>query len=214
MNTTMKKMMMILAMMLTIVTSASAMTYAEARHEALFLTDKMAFELDLTDIQYEHVYLINLEYLRNIDRASIFGNPWTLRNRQLADVLTARQYRLYEMANYFYRPVSWTGTTITYHVYTRYNDRHHYYRPAMRQTIVRRTGQVPSNYRGTTPQRTGTVKRTGNVNSNVNNNPPRQHVNGSQPNRTGSTGARTQSTTRSGNNTTPHRTGNTVGQHK
>lgn len=218
MNTTMKKMMMILAMMLTIATSASAMTYAEARHEALFLTDKMAFELDLTDYQYEQVYLINLEYMRNIDRASLFGNPWTLRNRQLADVLTARQYRLYEMANYFYRPVSWTGTNITFHVYTRYNDRHHYYRPAMRQTIVRRTGQVPTNYRGTTPSnrqtttpRTGTVKRTGNVNSNVNSNPTRQHVTGSQPNRTSSTVTRTQPTTRGGANNTPHRTGNTVG---
>ena len=56
--TTMKKMMMIMAMMVTIATRAAAMSYTEARAEALFLTDKMAYELNLTSMQYEAMYLL------------------------------------------------------------------------------------------------------------------------------------------------------------
>ena len=39
---------MILAVLMTIVTAVSAMSYTQARNEALFLTDKMAYELDLS----------------------------------------------------------------------------------------------------------------------------------------------------------------------
>ena len=44
----MKRIMMMMALMLTIVASAKAITYSEARTEALFLTDKMAYELRLS----------------------------------------------------------------------------------------------------------------------------------------------------------------------
>ena len=49
----MKKMMIALLGMLTIAASGKAMSYEQARNEALFLTDKMAYELNLTDEQYE-----------------------------------------------------------------------------------------------------------------------------------------------------------------
>ena len=49
----MKKMLMTLMAMLMITVSASAMSFEQARNEALFLTDKMAYELNLTDEQYE-----------------------------------------------------------------------------------------------------------------------------------------------------------------
>ena len=42
-NTTMKKMMFTLIAMLTIAVSANAMSYEQARNEALFLTDNMAY---------------------------------------------------------------------------------------------------------------------------------------------------------------------------
>ena len=42
------KKMIIMAMMMTIAISASAMTYSKARTEALFLSDKMAYELGCT----------------------------------------------------------------------------------------------------------------------------------------------------------------------
>ena len=47
---------MILAVMMVMTISAKAISYEEAKDDALFLTDKMAYELILTDDQYEAVY--------------------------------------------------------------------------------------------------------------------------------------------------------------
>ena len=57
----MKKMMIALVAMLTIAATGKAMSYEQARNEALFLTDKMAYELNLNDEQYEAAYEINLD---------------------------------------------------------------------------------------------------------------------------------------------------------
>ena len=40
----------------TIATSAHSMSYEQARAQALFLTDKMAYELNLTEEQYEAAF--------------------------------------------------------------------------------------------------------------------------------------------------------------
>ena len=48
--------LMILAMMMVMTISANAMSYNAAKNEALFLSDKMAYELNLTAAQYEAVY--------------------------------------------------------------------------------------------------------------------------------------------------------------
>ncbi len=59
--------MMILAVMMVMTISANAMSYNAAKHEALFLSDKMMFELNLTTAQYEAVYEINLDYLMSLN---------------------------------------------------------------------------------------------------------------------------------------------------
>ena len=75
----MKKVLFTLAMMLTTLT-ASAMSYKQAREQALFLTDKMAYELDLTEEQYEAAYEVNLDYLMSITTASdVYSDYWTRR---------------------------------------------------------------------------------------------------------------------------------------
>ncbi len=125
----MKKMMMIMAMMVTIATHAAAMSYNEARTEALFLTDKMAYELNLTNEQYEAVYEINLDYLMGLSRHDVFGSDWTFRNSRLRHVLTSWQYDRYMAANYFYRPVTWNNNSWRFSIYSRYTDRNHFYRP-------------------------------------------------------------------------------------
>ena len=61
------KKMMILAVMMVMTISANAMNYNAAKHEALFLSDKMAYELNLTAAQYEAVYEINLDYLMSLN---------------------------------------------------------------------------------------------------------------------------------------------------
>ena len=73
----MKKMILALFAMLAMTVGANAMSYEQARREALFLTDKMAYELNLTDEQYEAAYEINLDYLMCVTgRANVFGTYW------------------------------------------------------------------------------------------------------------------------------------------
>ena len=52
----MKRFLSILALLFTMTVTANSMSYEQAREQALFLTDKMAYELNLTDDQYEAAY--------------------------------------------------------------------------------------------------------------------------------------------------------------
>jgi len=127
------KKMMILVMMMTIAISANAMSYSAARNEALFLSDKMAYELGLTNAQYEAVYEINLDYLLNVDtRADVFGFWWDVRNRDLRFVLSTWQYDRYIASTYFYRPLAWHAGNWTFAIYSRYgHGRMFMHRPAV-----------------------------------------------------------------------------------
>ena len=108
----MKRLMMILAMMVAIATSVSAMSYEQARREALFLADKMAYELHLSDAQYEAAYEANLDYLMSLDgRGRVYGSTWSTRNSLLRIVLAPWQYAAYAAADYFFRPVYWVSDT-------------------------------------------------------------------------------------------------------
>ena len=74
----------LVAMFMMTFTSASAMSYEQARQQALFLTDKMAYELNLTDDQYEAAYEINLDYLMGVDTYDdLYGIYWRQRNLEL-----------------------------------------------------------------------------------------------------------------------------------
>ena len=127
------KKMILMAMMMAIAFSANAMTYNAARNEALFLSDKMAYELGLTNAQYEAVYEINLDYLLNVDtRADVFGFWWEVRNRDLRYVLSTWQYDRFLASTWFYRPLSWSTTGWTFGIYSRYAmDRMFFHRPAV-----------------------------------------------------------------------------------
>ena len=86
----MKKYIFTLMAMMTMVVSASAMSYSQAREQALFLTDKMAYELNLNDAQYEAAYEINLDYLMGINTYDdLYGVYWTRRNMDLRYILLA-----------------------------------------------------------------------------------------------------------------------------
>ena len=124
----MKKFMMMMAMMMTIVTSAKAITYSQARTEALFLTDKMAYELRLSNAQYDAVYEINLDYLLTVAvRDDLYGTAWARRNSDLRFVLTVYQYETYQDTQYFYRPLYWSNNMFTYRIYGMYRDRTRFY---------------------------------------------------------------------------------------
>ena len=74
----MKRFIIILTTILTFAASANAMSYSQAREQALFLTNKMAYELNLNEEQYDAAYEINLDYLMSIDTYDdLYGAYWT-----------------------------------------------------------------------------------------------------------------------------------------
>ena len=124
----MKKNIFTLMAMMTMVVSASAMSYNQAREQALFLTDKMAYELNLNDAQYEAAYEINLDYLMGINTYDdLYGVYWTRRNMDLSYILLDWQYRAFCAAHYFYRPLSWDGYYWHFGIYARYPHRDYFY---------------------------------------------------------------------------------------
>ena len=85
--------------------SASAMNARDAREYAYFLTDKMAYELNLTPLQYERVYEVNLDYFLAINSPYNIDRYQEYRDDDLRYILSERQYWDYINANYFYRPL-------------------------------------------------------------------------------------------------------------
>ena len=124
----MKKMFFALMVMLISTLSASAMSYEQARNEALFLTDKMAYELNLTDEQYEAAYEINLDYLMGVaGRDDVFGTYWERRNLDLSYILYDWQWNAYISASYFYRPLYWEAGYWHFGIYRVYPHRDFFY---------------------------------------------------------------------------------------
>ena len=124
----MKKFAFALVMLFTMTVSASAMSYEQARNEALFLTDKMAYELNLTEDQYEAAYEINLDYLLNVNTIDdLYGAYWRYRNLDLSYILLDWQYRTFCDAAYFYRPIYWSGGYWHFGIYARYPVRDYFY---------------------------------------------------------------------------------------
>jgi len=124
----MKKIMLTLIAILTLTVSARAMSYEQARNEALFLTDKMAYELNLTDAQYEAAYEINLDYLMGVtSRHDVYGTYWDRRNMDLQYILYTWQWDLFRAATYFYRPLYWDAGYWHFGVYARYPHRDYFY---------------------------------------------------------------------------------------
>ena len=124
----MKKMFFALMVMLTSTMTASAMSYEQARNEALFLTDKMAYELNLTDEQYEAAYEINLDYLMGVTgRNDVFGTYWERRNLDLSYILYDWQWNAYIAASYFYRPLYWEAGYWHFGIYRVYPHRDYFF---------------------------------------------------------------------------------------
>ena len=124
----MKRFISIMALLFTLTFTANAMSYEQAREQALFLTDKMAYELNLTDDQYEAAYEINLDYLMSVNTVDdLYGSYWRYRNLDMSYVLLDWQYRAFCDAAYFYRPLYFSGGYWRFGVYARYPHRDYFY---------------------------------------------------------------------------------------
>ena len=126
-NETRMKKMLLVALLMVITVTAKALSYELARSEALFLSDKMAYELNLTASQYDAVFEINLDYYLTVgSHADIYGHWWKLRNYELQNVLSPMQYETFLRLNYFYRPLGWRDGRWEFRIYRQYHNRNHF----------------------------------------------------------------------------------------
>lgn len=179
---------------------AKAMSYEDARDQAWFLTDKMAYELNLTPEQYDRAYQINLDYLMSLRTPSdCSGYHWSYRDADLRCILFDWQYNLYSTLTYFYRPVRWYQASWYYSVFDRYRYGYYYfdcphvyvtYRGGMWR---RRSHNDPSPYVAMRPTRGSGMRDHyqnrewfgGNMNSRPNHNNSRPGFNTGRPNNNG-----------------------------
>ena len=118
-------MMMALLMVMTV--TAKALSYETARSEALFLSDKMAYELNLSPSQYEAIYEINLDYFMCVGSAiDLYSDLWKQRNFEIQRVLTPYQYEEFLRIKYFYRPLGWRDGRWEFRIYRIYPNRGHF----------------------------------------------------------------------------------------
>lgn len=118
----------------------AGMSSSRIRKEALYLSDKMAYELGLNDSQYDDVYEINYDFiysLRNTLDYVVDGYEWAiddyydaldLRNDDLRWVLSNSQYRRFLKIEYFYRPISVATSGWFFRIYSVYTNASLFYK--------------------------------------------------------------------------------------
>ncbi len=138
----MKKMISLLLVVLMLgmcLPVMGAMSINKMRQNARFLTDRMAYELHLSTLQYDDVYEVNYDFINSVryimddvvrghdyavDR---YYNYLNYRNEDLRWILSASQYQRFMDVEYFYRPIYTTRHNWAFRIYNVYMDVHHFY---------------------------------------------------------------------------------------
>ena len=119
--------------------SLSAMSLNDIRREARFLSDRMGYELGLSNRQYEDVYEINFDFLYQVNEVvddMVFGYDDAIdyyyylldvRNEDLMYVLRSGQYRKFVNRDYFFRPIHLVSNKWSMRIWSRYSDRDYFY---------------------------------------------------------------------------------------
>lgn len=124
----MKRLLFILITVFCVGSQLRALPYDQARQEAWFLTDKMAYELNLTSDQYDRAYQVNLDYFLSIgSEADCYGYYWTYRDNDLRYILFDWQYSLYSTLDYFFRPVRWLRSAWYFPIFDHYRRGYYYF---------------------------------------------------------------------------------------
>lgn len=138
----MKRLLMILlAVGMITVTSVSmaGMSTSRIRQNSRFLTDKMAYELNLSTEQYNDAYEINFDFIynvRNLMDDVARGYDWAvdkyyyyldMRNDDLRWILSSSQYSRFLGLDYFYRPIYTSGRSWNFRVYINYTNHNYFY---------------------------------------------------------------------------------------
>jgi len=128
-----------ICMMMTIAISAAAMSRSKVRTHARFLTDRMAYELDLTPMQYDDCYEVNYDFIYYtaplmdevvygyVDAIDRYYTYLDYRNDDLRYILSAVQWARFMASDYFYSPIYSTGRDWAFRIYTIYSNRSFFY---------------------------------------------------------------------------------------
>ena len=133
-RTTMKKNLFTLALALFATMTMNAMDYETARERAYYLTDKMAYELNLNDQQYNDAFEINLDYLLSLNTEADLADARYLsyRNDDLRHILYDWQWTTFAAASYLFRPVVWLSGGWHFPIYRYYAHNYYFYnRPSI-----------------------------------------------------------------------------------
>lgn len=132
---------MLFAVIMSTAVCHAAMSNSKVRKETRFLTDKMAYELNLNTAQYNDVYEINYDFISGVRYLMddvLRGEEWALnryydyldiRNDDLRWVLSRRQYSRFMQAAYFFRPIYVSGGHWSFRIYVTYTNLNHFYYP-------------------------------------------------------------------------------------
>ncbi len=117
----MKRYIISLACTLCLALNVNAMDYETARNQAYYLTDKMAYELNLSDAQYNDAYEINLDYFLSLNSpADIDAIYLRHRNDDLRFILHDWQWSMFLSLDYFLSPVRWLSGAWYFPIYRYY----------------------------------------------------------------------------------------------
>lgn len=132
---------MLFAVIMSTAVCHAAMSNSKVRKETRFLTDKMAYELNLNTAQYNDVYEINYDFISGVRYLMddvLRGEEWALnryydyldiRNDDLRWVLSRIQYSRFMQAAYFFRPIYVSGGHWSFRIYVTYTNPNHFYYP-------------------------------------------------------------------------------------
>jgi len=135
----MKKFIITLCVALMGITTVFGLSRTAIRENARFLTDRMAYELDMTPRQYEDCYEINYDFITAVnpimkdvaygysDAIDMYYTYLDYRNDDLHYIMTERQYRQFITMDYFYRPIYTYRGDWLFRVYQVYNNRKFFY---------------------------------------------------------------------------------------
>ena len=131
--------LMIVCMLGITIPAMGAMSISKMRQNTRFLTDRMAYELQLSPQQYDDVYEVNYDFINNVRYLMddvVRGYGYALdryydfldvRNDDLRWILSSAQYRRFMGAEHFYRPIYADNSKWQFRIYTVYTNINFFY---------------------------------------------------------------------------------------
>lgn len=135
----MKRLLLTIVLPMLTVMSVLAMSDSRIRETARFLTDRMAYELQLTPAQYEDCFEVNYDFIYSAngvmddvvygysDAIDTYYDYLDYRNEDLRYILNATQFGIFMGLDYFFRPIYTVGRRWAFRIYDIYHNHHYYY---------------------------------------------------------------------------------------